>query len=64
MEKVNLGKMRVDVTPAVIAGALVNGKANYLTLGNYGGLCPRPPTIYISVNKAHYTPPIHLYHYQ
>lgn len=55
MEKINLGKIRVDVTPTVIAGALVNGKANYLTLGNYGGICPRPATIYISVNKAHYT---------
>jgi flavin reductase (DIM6/NTAB) family NADH-FMN oxidoreductase RutF len=34
----------------------VNGKANFLTLGNYGGISPRPvPIVYISVNKAHYT---------
>ena len=56
MEKVNVGKINVAASPAVIAGALVNGKPNYLTLGNYGGICPRPPAvIYISVNKAHYT---------
>ncbi len=55
MEKVNLGNARVGVTPAVIVGALVNGKPNYLAMGNYGGICPRPPVIYISVNKIHYT---------
>jgi flavin reductase (DIM6/NTAB) family NADH-FMN oxidoreductase RutF len=55
MEKVMIGKTTVGVTPAVIAGALVNGKPNYLALGNYGGICPRPATVYISVNKAHYT---------
>jgi flavin reductase (DIM6/NTAB) family NADH-FMN oxidoreductase RutF len=55
MEKAMLGKITFAATPAVIAGALVNGKANYLALGNYGGICPRPATVYISVNKAHYT---------
>ena len=55
MEKVMIGKAAVGATPAVIAGALVNGKPNFLTLGNYGGICPRPPTVCISVNKAHYT---------
>jgi flavin reductase (DIM6/NTAB) family NADH-FMN oxidoreductase RutF len=55
MEKVNIGKANVGVTPAVIAGALVKGKPNYVTLGNYGGITPRPPTIMISVNKAHFT---------
>ena len=55
MEKAMIGKMSVGVTPTVIAGALVNGKANYLTLGNYGGISPKPPVVYISVNKAHYT---------
>jgi flavin reductase (DIM6/NTAB) family NADH-FMN oxidoreductase RutF len=56
MEKVMIGNTTVGVTPAVIAGALVNGKPNYVTLGNYGGISPRPPAmIYISVNKAHYT---------
>jgi flavin reductase (DIM6/NTAB) family NADH-FMN oxidoreductase RutF len=56
MEKVIIGKVNVATSPAVIAGALVNGKPNYVTLGNYGGICPRPPAVvYISVNKAHYT---------
>jgi flavin reductase (DIM6/NTAB) family NADH-FMN oxidoreductase RutF len=55
MEKVNIGQALVGVASIVIAGALVNGKPNYLTLGNYGGICPRPATVYISVNKAHYT---------
>jgi flavin reductase (DIM6/NTAB) family NADH-FMN oxidoreductase RutF len=55
MEKVNIGKATAGATPAVIAGALVNGKPNYLALGNFGGICPRPATVYISVNKAHYT---------
>ena len=56
MEKVMVGKVTVGVSPAVIAGAMVNGKPNFLTLGNYGGICPRPvPIVYISVNKAHYT---------
>jgi flavin reductase (DIM6/NTAB) family NADH-FMN oxidoreductase RutF len=56
MEKVMVGQINVSVSPAVIAGALVNGKPNYVTLGNFGGINPRPPAvIYISVNKAHYT---------
>ncbi len=55
MEKEMIGKIRVGVTTAAIIGALVNGKPNYLTIGNYGNLSPRPPTIYISVNKVHYT---------
>ena len=56
MQKVMVGKMTVGATPAVIAGAMVNGKPNFLTLGNYGGISPRPvPLVYISVNKAHYT---------
>jgi len=56
MEKVMVGRITVGATPAVIAGAIVNGKPNFLTLGNYGGISPRPiPLVYISVNKAHYT---------
>lgn len=55
MEKVMVGKAAVGITPAVIAGAMVNGKPNFLTLGNYGGITPRPPTVYIAVNKAHFS---------
>ncbi len=50
-----IGKMSVSPSPAVIAGALVNGKENYLTLGGYGGMSMNPPMVYITVNKAHYT---------
>ncbi len=56
MEKVMIGKATVGATPAIIAGALVNGKPNYLAMGNYGGISPRPvPIIYLSMNKVHYT---------
>jgi flavin reductase (DIM6/NTAB) family NADH-FMN oxidoreductase RutF len=56
MEKVMVGKRIVGVTPAVIAGAMVNGKPNFLTLGNYGNISHIPvPIVFISVNKAHYT---------
>ena len=57
MGKVNIGKMSVSPSPAVIAGALVDGKENYLTLGGYGGMSMNPPMVYITVNKAHYTNP-------
>ena len=55
MEKIMIGNRSVGVSPAVIAGALVNGKPNYITLGSYGGVSRNPPTVYISVNKSHYT---------
>jgi flavin reductase (DIM6/NTAB) family NADH-FMN oxidoreductase RutF len=56
MEKVMIGKKTIGATPAIIAGAMVDGKPNFLTMGNYGGISPRPvPLVYISVNKAHYT---------
>jgi flavin reductase (DIM6/NTAB) family NADH-FMN oxidoreductase RutF len=41
--------------PIVIAGAFVNGKENYLTIGAYGGMSIQPPMVYISSMKAHYT---------
>ncbi len=55
MEKILAGNRWVSVSPAVIAGALVGGKANYITLGSFGGMSLSPPTVYISINKAHYT---------
>jgi flavin reductase (DIM6/NTAB) family NADH-FMN oxidoreductase RutF len=55
MEKVMVGKASASASPTVIAGALVNGKANYLTLGSFGNMSARPPIVYISVNKIHYT---------
>ncbi len=55
MEKILLGKSSVAAAPAVIAGALVNGKPNYITLGSYGGMSINPAIVYISINKTHYT---------
>ncbi len=55
MQKVLVGNMTVSPSPTVIAGALVDGKENYLTLGGYGGMSMNPPMVYITVNKAHYT---------
>jgi flavin reductase (DIM6/NTAB) family NADH-FMN oxidoreductase RutF len=55
MAKSNIGKTRVGISPSVIVGALVNGKANYITLGQCSGLSMNPPMMYISINKAHYT---------
>jgi len=55
MAKKMIGKSPVQFSPSVIAGAIVNGKANYLTLGSYGGMSINPAIVYISVNKAHYT---------
>lgn len=55
MEKVMIGKMPVSPAPIVITGALVNGKANYLTLGGYGLMSINPPMVYITLSKAHYT---------
>ncbi|MFC1984176.1 flavin reductase family protein [Chloroflexota bacterium] len=55
MEKVIVGKASVSAAPVVIAGALVNGRPNYITLGSYGGMSRETPIAYISVNKTHYT---------
>jgi flavin reductase (DIM6/NTAB) family NADH-FMN oxidoreductase RutF len=55
MDKVMIGQSSVSAFPAVIAGVLVNGRPNYITLGSYGGMSMNPPIVYISVNKAHYT---------
>ena len=55
MSKINIGTIPASVSPTVIAGAIVNGKANYLTLGGCGGMSRSPPLMYITLNKAHYT---------
>ena len=55
MAKKMIGKAHVGTNPTVIAGALVNGKPNYLTLGHAGGMSMNPPIFYISCNKVHYT---------
>lgn len=55
MEKVMIGKMPAGAAPAVVVGAMVNGKANYNTLGCFGMISVRPPTVYIESVKPHYT---------
>ena len=55
MDKVMVGQVPAVAAPAVIVGAMVNGKANYNTLGCYGLISPQPATIYIKSIKPHYT---------
>jgi flavin reductase (DIM6/NTAB) family NADH-FMN oxidoreductase RutF len=55
MEKVMTGKMPASAVPAVIVGALVNGKPNFLTLGCYGLVSIAKPTVCIMSGKPHYT---------
>jgi flavin reductase (DIM6/NTAB) family NADH-FMN oxidoreductase RutF len=55
MAKSMVGNSRIGISPSVIVGAVVNGKANYITLGQYSGLSMNPPMVCISTRKAHYT---------
>ena len=55
MEKQMIGKSHIGPNRSIIVGALVNGKANYLTLGHCGEMSMNPAIVYISMNKAHYT---------
>jgi flavin reductase (DIM6/NTAB) family NADH-FMN oxidoreductase RutF len=41
--------------PAVLVGAVVEGRSNYITLGNCGIISVDPGVIYISSQKGHYT---------
>ncbi len=40
--------------PAVLMGTMVNGVANYTTLGNCGIMSVEPPVIYVSSDKRHH----------
>ncbi|MFZ1128853.1 flavin reductase family protein [Methanoregula sp.] len=56
MEKIQLqNQAPATPLPIVIAGALVDGKENYLTIGAYGVMSIQPPVVYISSMKGHYT---------
>jgi flavin reductase (DIM6/NTAB) family NADH-FMN oxidoreductase RutF len=44
----------VNPTPVVLAGAVVNGKPNYATIGAFGVVC-KGPIFYISLKDTHYT---------
>lgn len=41
--------------PTVLAGTLVDGRANFTMLGNNGLMRVKPPTTYISICRGHYT---------
>jgi flavin reductase (DIM6/NTAB) family NADH-FMN oxidoreductase RutF len=54
--KVKLGTVAlVYPIPIVLAGANVNGKPNYATLGDCGIMGIKPPLVYISSSREHYT---------
>ena len=41
--------------PIILAGANVNGKPNFATLGDCGIMVIRPPIVFVSLNHDHYT---------
>ena len=54
--KVKLGTVPlVFPIPIALAGAQVQGRPNYVTVGDCGIMGIRPALVYISSNKAHYT---------
>jgi flavin reductase (DIM6/NTAB) family NADH-FMN oxidoreductase RutF len=54
--KVQFGQVSmVYPIPIVLAGANVQGKPNYVTLGDCGIMGLRPPLVYISSHRDHYT---------
>jgi flavin reductase (DIM6/NTAB) family NADH-FMN oxidoreductase RutF len=55
MEKVMTGKMPAIAVPAVIVGAMVNGRPNYNTLGCFGLMSIAKPTVGIMSGEGHYT---------
>lgn len=56
MNKIKIRKLpMLYPIPAVLVGAIVDEKPNYVTLGNCGIISVEPPVIYISSSKSHYT---------
>jgi flavin reductase (DIM6/NTAB) family NADH-FMN oxidoreductase RutF len=56
MEKVSLGpRPFMPVMPAVLVGANVNGKPNYMTVAWAGVACMAPPMIAVAINKVRHT---------
>ena len=54
MPKVKIDKIPFGPFPAVLAGAEVDGKPNYATIGAYGVVC-QEPVLYISLKDSHRT---------
>jgi flavin reductase (DIM6/NTAB) family NADH-FMN oxidoreductase RutF len=56
MQKVMIGrKATVGPVPAVIVGAMVNGKPNFLTIGSWGYIATNLSLIYVSIREGRYT---------
>ncbi|MDW7708849.1 MAG: flavin reductase family protein [Deferrisomatales bacterium] len=56
MDKVKLGpKTCLYPMPTVLVGALVGGKANYLTVAYCGIVQHKPPMVAVTLGRGHYT---------
>lgn len=56
MKKVKFGRVPlIYPIPIILAGALVNNKPNFETLGDVGIIGIKPPIVYISSGQDHYT---------
>jgi flavin reductase (DIM6/NTAB) family NADH-FMN oxidoreductase RutF len=56
MEKITLGPLPyMSVMPALLVGANVNGKPNYMTAAWATVACMAPPMVCVAVNKGRYT---------
>jgi Conserved protein/domain typically associated with flavoprotein oxygenases, DIM6/NTAB family len=54
MSKQKIANIPFGPFVTVLAGAAVDGKANYVTIGAYGVVCQKP-VLYISLKNTHYT---------
>jgi flavin reductase (DIM6/NTAB) family NADH-FMN oxidoreductase RutF len=55
-KKVNIGPQTFIPMPVALVGALVSGKANFMTAGWLTRVNYVPPMIAVGINKDHYTP--------
>jgi len=56
MDKITTGPMPyMSVMPALLVGANVKGKANYMTAAWATVACMAPPMVCVAINKARYT---------
>jgi flavin reductase (DIM6/NTAB) family NADH-FMN oxidoreductase RutF len=56
MEKITLGPMPyMSVMPALVVGANVKGKPNYMTAAWATVACMAPPMVCVAINKGRYT---------
>lgn len=56
MTKIKFNKLPlVYPLPSILVGTVINGRTNFITLGNCGIISIEPSVIYISMDKSHYT---------